>query len=127
MGMPGFTAEASMYPSTRYYVMTPSAASVRDSGLVSMAACTNPLNAGGTTCFPTFNPNLFISVCDCDGTCGTCTDLGFPFGNKQICPCTPSSPGGWHGGRCSPQAPYCCDTDLTTGLCTMCRRGPQDC
>lgn len=53
MRMPGFTAEASMYQSTRYYVMTPSVASIRNGRLVSIAVTFMPFmppdggNGGG--------------------------------------------------------------------------------
>ena len=53
MRMPGFTAEASMYQSTLCYVMTPSAASTRDSRPISIAATFMPFmppdggNGGG--------------------------------------------------------------------------------
>src|SRR5947209_7086148 len=119
MNMPGFTAEASMYSSTRYYRVTPSVASIRDSGLVSMAACNNPL--GDLGCYPTFDPNIWVSVCDCDGTCGQCFDLTIDYygshnlGSKQICQCTPPPPYTPPPG-CQPPCRCCGDRD-NKGVC----------
>src|SRR6266568_467862 len=117
MRLPGFTAGASIYPSTHHYVMTASAGPVKDSGLVSMAACNHPVSSKGQTCFPTFDPKVNISVCDCDGTCGTCTNFDF-LGNKQICPCTLPSPPPPPPVGCPPHAPYCCGGLDAQGRCT---------
>ena len=145
MGMPGFTAEASMYPSTRYYRVAPSAASVRDGGLVSMAAwtaaCSNPIGTQG--CYPDEDGDM-ISICPCgsQSTGGPCFDLtvdtGTIFGTvdlgmQQICKCTPSDGGGGGGGGggCRPcsQQNCCGDWNPATGQCCNgpCKGPGQSC
>ncbi len=118
MEMPGFTAEASIYQSARYYVMTPSVASVapvRDGGLVSMSLLVPPCGSGALGdqgCYPDVDGSL-ISICPCGSpsdNCGPCFDftyIGHDFGMLKVCRCVePTSP----PPPCCPVGKKCCGT-----------------
>jgi hypothetical protein len=93
--MPRFTAGSSLYLSTRFYLMTPSVASVGNSGLTvtpqqGVTFVPPCLNATGG-CYPAPD-GRFLSICPCGspGTCGPCFDLsigGYDLGSKNICYC----------------------------------------
>src|SRR5713226_7502271 len=82
MSLPGFTAETSLYQSTRRYTMASSVISTRGGGLASIAATINPFmpsggggGDGGGLCFPK--------------GCGPCYYPGYcNFSNQDYPDCT---------------------------------------
>lgn len=93
MRMPGFTAVASMYQSTRCYVMAPVVAFPRGDGVLSMAAAFMPFmptggNGGGGQCFP-----KGCGPCSTDGF-RICQNQDWPDCTTRTEPCTPPPPTG---------------------------------